>query len=87
MSKAKNRNWLENMPSRYFVIRLINIFVLHKLGLCLGLLVKADDSDPRGPGFDSCERITFSVYSMDGMIYAPLTCLTLNRLLKSNGRT
>ena len=45
-------------------------------------VLKADGSGPRRPGYDSREDITFSEYSMDVMINAPITCLTLNRLQK-----
>ena len=43
-------------------------------------MVKADDSGPRGPEFDFRVNLTFSVYSMDVIVNAPMTCLTLNRL-------
>ena len=52
-------------------------------------MVKADDSCPRGPRFNSHEsqKTFFSIYSMDVMSNAPKTCMTLNRLQKSDGRT
>ena len=44
-------------------------------------MVKADDSGPRGPGFDSHESLeTFCVHSIDVTINTPMTCLTLNKL-------
>ena len=56
-------------------------------GYRLGRMVKADDYSPRGPGIDSYESLIFFIYSMDVMINAPIACLTLNRLQKSDGRT
>ena len=41
------------------------------------------------PGFESSESLQtfFSVYSMDAMVNAPMTCMTLNRLQKPDSRT
>ena len=52
----------------------------------LGRMVKADDSGLRGPVFDSRVSI-FSIYSMDIMINAPMTYLTLNTLQMYDGHT
>ena len=68
------------------VLTILLTFVTGK-SLHLGPMVKADNSSPRWPGFDSCENLKlFSVYSMDVMDNEPLTCLTLNRLEKSDGQ-
>ena len=51
-------------------------------------MVKADDSNTRRSGFDSEESLeTFSTYSKDVMINAPMTGLILHRLQKSGGQT
>ena len=51
-------------------------------------MVKADDSGPRGPGFKSSETLKKSIYSMNVMFNAPMTCLALNRpQTSSNGGT
>ena len=46
-----------------------------------GRMVEEDHSGPKGPGFELCNSLKlFSVYLMDVMINASMTCLILNRL-------
>ena len=51
-----------------------------------GRMVKAGDSGPKGPGFDSHEDQIFPHIPMDVMIIAPMTRLTLNRFQKFDVR-
>ena len=52
----------------------------------LGRMVKVGDYRLRGPGFNSRKsQKLFTIYLMDVMISAPMTCMSLNILQKSDG--
>ena len=50
-------------------------------------MVNADNFDPRGLGFDSHESKKTIFRIFDVMITVPMTCLTLDIQLKSDGQT
>ena len=60
----------------------------HIKGKRLGQTIKTDRSGSRGLGFDTREsQKLFSICLMNVMIDASVTCLTCNRLQKSDCRT
>ena len=82
--------YLSNLSSQYIVNVQLSVYIGHSLTTKLGALVKrlsqaADDT--RGPGFDTRDSKKNSVCYMDVMINALITCLSFNRLQKSDGRT
>ena len=64
-----------NSEQDQFVVEIGEEPVSNPTGKRLGRMVKADDSSPRGPGFDSHESVKtfFLIYSMNVMINAPMT--------------